>query len=306
MVANPWHPRIAAFFVYILGLLAGGVINEAFPAAQPAVYSVQVGLVVFLLWRYRKLVPELTIKFHWLAIPTGIGLLFAWVYLGYATNYLASLLYDTSLDGFGRWLVPENATTIAEGATREHQLRSEVFRGRENLGDAWYWTTMSLRLLGMSLVVPLFEELFTRSAVVRGTHSARKTWTGMVQVASDLPLIGDWVSHTAVGKRASVQPSMLTQQLKQTPVGMISLFSVAVSTAVFMLSHQRRDWAGCIACGVVWCLMLWWTNRPRKGQTWSDMPEGGRMGLGPIVWSHGITNAVLWIWTIHYSDWQFL
>lgn len=322
MSSNPWNPRATPFFVYMIGMLIGGFIyGGAFglpelPVLRPFVYTAQVGLVCWLLWRYRRLMPELNIKFHWLAVPTGIGLCFAWVYLGYLTNWLAHQL--VSVPGLGdvaAWLVPtyEQHPTHpgqwflpTEQAAANLSSDNDIHNNRETLGDSWYWSTMSLRLLGMSIAVPLFEELWVRSAVLRGSISAGKTRTAAIQLASDLPIIGEWVTDTKAGQRAANEPPMFTQQLQTTTVGQISLFAVVFSTLVFMLAHARRDYLGCIACGLVWCLLVWWTNKPRKGETWDDQPPGGRTGLGPIAWSHGITNACLWYWTIHTGDWQFL
>ncbi|MEM6259182.1 MAG: hypothetical protein AAGI37_12935 [Planctomycetota bacterium] len=322
MAENPWHPRATPFFVYMIGLLAGQFVYAgAFgmpqvPLLIPFIYTLQVGVVLFLLWRYRGLLPELNFRFHWLAVPTGLGLCFAWVYLGYASNWLTGQLVGTPVLGdvmawlvptyeqvpadASQWLVPDAETT--EALTDKHAFTDN----RDALGDAWFWSTMSLRLLGMSIAVPLFEELWVRSAVLRGAFNAGKTKTAVIQLASDMPLIGDWVSGTRAGRRAAEEPPMFTQQLVDYRVGQISLFAVVFSTFVFMLAHQRRDYLGCIACGVVWCLLVWWTNRPKRGEAWADQPPGGRYGLGPIVWSHGITNAALWYWTLHTGDWQYL
>ncbi len=308
MAENPWHPRATPFFVYMIGLLAGQLVYAGafgmpeLPGLIPLIYTLQVGVVAYLLWRYRQLLPELNIKFHWLAVPTGVGLCFAWVYLGYASNWLAN--QAVGLPGVGdivAWLVPTH-DQLPGNTSDSHTINDN----KDALGEAWYWSTMSLRLLGMSIVVPLFEELWVRSAVLRGAFAAGRTKIAAIQLASDLPIIGEWVSETQAGKNAAQQPAMFTVQLKETAVGRISLFAVCFSTLVFMLAHARRDYAGCIACGVVWCLLVWWTNKPKQGETWSDQPAGGRYGLGPIVWSHGITNAALWYWTIYTNDWQFL
>ena len=312
MASSPWHPRIVPFFVYILGLALGAmVILGALPVVLPFLYTLQVGGVVFLLVRYRKLLPEMTLRFHWLAVPTGIGLLFAWVYLGYFTNWLSVQSQGTPVlgDVMG-YLVP----TTPAGSGVDGAERHPIVIGRESFGELWYWATMILRLLGMSLVVPLFEELFIRSAVLRCTRTWAKTRDGIIQVLSDLPLIGEPIANSPAGRRANALGPQFTEQLVNTPVGMITAFSVVASTFVFMLSHQRRDWLGCIACGIVWCGVLWYTNRPRPrkfnedgtAETWDTLPEGGRTGLGPISWSHGITNAALWAWTLQTGDWQFL
>lgn len=321
MAANPWHPRATPFFVYIIGILLGMLITDGafgmpeLPTLIPVVYTVQVGLVVFLLWRYRALLPELNIRFHWLAIPTGVGLLFAWIYLGYATIWVSRALADVPVlsDVAGYLVDPQLPISPAEAreltAQRQAQGLAEpnaILNGKGNIGEGWYWTTMSLRLLGMSIAVPLFEELWVRSAVLRGTFSPAKTKVAILQFAQDLPIIGDSIAQTEAAKRAAQQPPMFTEQLRETRVGQITFFSIAISTIVFMLAHQRRDYLGCVACGVVWCWLVWYTNKPKKGETWDDQPPGGRIGLGPIVWSHGITNATLWAWTIYTGDWQFL
>jgi len=309
MAENPWHPRATPFFVYMIGLLVGGLLHGGMfgtpeiPAIIPLVYTAQVGIVLFLLWRYRKLTPELNIRFHWLAVPTGIGLCFAWVYLGYASNWLANQLVQTPgfIGDAAAWLVPTH-DQLPGNTSNKHAFTDH----RAALGEGWYWTTMTLRLLGMSIAVPLFEELWVRSAVLRGAFHAGKTKVAFLQLASDLPIVGDFVSETKAGKAAAKQPPMFTEQLRETAVGRISLFAVCFSTFVFMLAHTRRDYLGCIACGVVWCWLVWWTNKPKQGKTWADQPPGGRYGLGPIVWSHGITNAALWAWTLWSGDWQFL
>lgn len=308
MAENPWHPRATPFFVYMIGMLIGQLVYAGafgmpeLPALIPVIYTIQVGIVCWLLWRYRKLLPELNIKFHWLAVPTGVGLMFAWVYLGYASNWIvAQVVHVPGLGEVAAWLVP-TYDQLPGNTSDKHAFTDN----RDTLGDAWYWSTMSLRLLGMSIAVPLFEELWVRSAVLRGAFHAGKTKVAFIQLTSDLPIIGEWVSDTQAGKDAAKQPPMFTQQLIEYRVGQISLFAIVFSTLVFMLAHTRRDYMGCIACGVVWCLLVWWTNKPKQGQTWADQPPGGRYGLGPIVWSHGITNATLWYWTIYTNDWQFL
>ena len=235
-------------------------------------------------------------------MPTGVGLLFAWVYLGYFTNWLSHQLMDVpGVNMVSNYLVPTDANDPLN-----KNPRHTFIDNKDALGDAWYWTTMSLRLVGMSLVVPLFEELWVRSAVLRGTFNPAKTKMAVLQVAQDLPLIGDRIANTEAARRAAQQPPMFTEQLRETRVGQITFFSIVISTIVFLLAHQQRDYLGCVACGVVWCWLVWYTNKPKKGETWDDQPAGGRIGLGPIVWSHGITNATLWAWTLWTGDWQFL
>jgi len=276
MAASPWHPRLTPFFVYIALFALITYVADAAPGLYPALYLVQCGLVVWLLWRYRRLIPELNWRFHWLALPTGVGLCAAWVALGYGYNRLF------------------------EGDTAARPLADdETFGPMWDVSPALFWFALVLRLLGMSIVVPMFEELFTRSAVLRGLSNARKTGIGVIQLLCDLPVIGDWLMHTDWGKRAGTKDGVFVQQFRATPVGKLTFFGVFASTAIFAFNHLPRDWAGCVACGLVWCALLWWTNRPA-------LPEAKRKGLGPIVWSHAITNAALWAWTLYTGDWQFL
>lgn len=276
MAASPWHPRLVPFFVYIvlfalISFVAGGVLG-----LYPALYALQCGIVVWLLWRYRRLVPELNWRFHWLALPTGLGLCAAWIALGYGYNLI-----------FHGDLAPR---PLAD---------DETFGPMWEASAALFWGAMILRLLGMSIVVPMFEELFTRSAVLRGLSDWRKTGIGVIQLFCDLPVIGDWLMHTRIGRKAGTKDGMFIKQFRATAVGQLTVFGVLASTLIFMFNHQWRDWAGCIVCGVVWCGLLGWTNRPA-------LPEEKRLGLGPIVWSHAITNAALWGWTLYGGDWQFL
>lgn len=299
MSANPWHPRITPFAVYILFLALLGLdglferladithaaapVSELFttlaagwkhPATYAVVYTTQCTLVVLLMWRYRRLTPELNVRFHWLALPTAVLLTVAWVLLGFGYNLVFS----------GEARPPADP---------------QMFERMRDQSPTFMHVSLGLRLLGMSLVVPLFEEMFVRSAALRGMHSARQTGIGIVQVLCDLPMIGDWLMHTKLGQRALDQPGMFTRQLERTPLGDVSLFAVFASTLVFLVSHMPRDWMGCVACGVVWCWLVWWTNR-------SSLPAERRLGLGPVVWSHGLTNALLWGYTVVSGDWQFL
>ncbi|MEM1108766.1 MAG: hypothetical protein AAGH99_08755 [Planctomycetota bacterium] len=329
--SNPWHPRIAPFFCWILFMTAAQFLlsAEALQPVKPFLYLAQCVVTCWLLWHYRKLTPELNLKFHWLAVPTGVGLLVAWVVLGYAmcgelgwrweqamAGQWAAALGEFPYAELGREPNRFGPELDADGQTIPHPLNEQI-----NTHPALGYFALGLRLLGMALIVPLFEEMFIRSAMLRGLQRPGPTMTGLLQFASDLPGVGDWISNTAAGKKANDQPPAFTKQLTETPVGSVTLFAVIASTIVFTASHAPRDWPGCIACGIVWCWLVWYTNRPRpqKNETWrsvnglaEDAPAqelisgGGRLGLGPVAWSHGITNALLWAYTVLGNDWRFL
>ena len=270
MAANPWHPRIIPFVVYLLFLAGISFTLDWSLYTYPVLYAMQFAAVAWLLWRYRLLLPELTLRFHWLAVPTGLGLVAAWLGLGYLMIHLAP-----------GW--------FAYGGEPHY------FQEMADTSAVLYGLSLGLRLAGMALLVPLFEELFIRSACLRGLHSGRKTGLALVQLAEDLPIVGDWVLHSKLGQRVRSLPGQFTEQLRECPVGTVTAFGFAASTFIFMIHHLPRDWPGCIACAVVWCWLLWYTNRGER-----------KLGLGPIVWSHGITNAALWAWCLGMGDWQFM
>ncbi len=279
MASNPWHPRVVPFFVYILALALASFVpggDRVAALAYLPIYLTANILILWLLWRYRKLTPELNLRFHWTVIPSAAFLTFAWVALGYG--------YNTLFFGGLEKVALEDADTFGELVA---------------VGPAVFWTVFVARGLGMSIVVALFEELFIRSAMLRGLHRWRLTKTGLLQVAHDLPALGDVVADKPAVIAAQKEPPAFTVQLTNTPLGRVTVFATVASTLVFMLSHGLRDWAGCIACGVVWCAMVWWTNRER-------LPVEKRAGLGPVVWSHGLVNAALWVFTYTTGDWQFL
>ena len=296
MAQNPWHPRVAPFAVYIVMLVPIQWLTENAPRAYPVVYSIQCLLVVWLLWRYRRLLPELNMKFHWLAIPVGVGVLIAWILLGWfmagELAYRWQALASDGLQGLqgklGAEALGEEPGFLAEkfGMTQKHFL--EKLRGES---AAFYWLSNGLRLLGMSIVVPLFEELFIRSLMLRSLHKAGPTGTGLLQVLLDLPWIGDRLLTTDAGRRASEQPPAFGLQFDATPLGALCVFGVCSSTFIFMINHGMRDYPGCIVCGVAYCLLLGATRHK---------------GLGPVVWAHGITNGLLWTYTLYTNDWQFL
>ena len=304
MSASVWHPRVVPFFVFIVMLLVLGVLGERYVWSWPVIYGLQCGVVAWLLWRYRRLLPELTLKFHWLAVVTGVGLCVAWVVLGEVSMVVGEWVQGRGVAGWrlGRgvtWLLPSLLPVTPE-QRGEHLLVTMGRAEPEGYGSpVLMWVSLVVKLLGMSLVVPLFEELFVRSAVLRALYSPRRAWLGTVQFLLDMPMVGDALAGTRVGRRALEAEPAFAEGFRVTPLGALSVFGVVASTVVFAASHAPRDWAGCAACGVVWCWLLWYTNRSRA---WRDRP----LGLGPICWSHGITNAALWGWTLWANDWTYL
>ncbi len=263
MAQSPWHPRFLPFLAYV-GLLPLTSATLAWtPELYSVVYVVQCALPIWLLWRYRQLLPDLTLHFHWLAIPTGIFVAVAWIWLGH-------------------WMVDTFPSQFASQETTNFFTE---------MGPAFGWLAFSLRLVGMSVVVPLFEELFIRSLLIRSLHHFRTTAIGLIQIVQDLPILGEWLMHTSWGTRADSYPAVFGPQFDRTPLGQLSVFGVTASTIVFAAHHAVRDWPGCVVCALAYCLLLSVTRQK---------------GLGPVCWAHGITNALLWAYTLQTNDWQFL
>lgn len=265
MAVHPAHPRIAPFLAYIVLLPVVSFGTDYLPLSYPVLYTIQCVLVGAMLWRYRKLTPELTLSFHWLAVIVGVGVFVTWIVLGMMMVRLWPAMFEM--------------TDV------------KIFWDEAYMGPIVGHIGFSLRLVGMAILVPLFEELFIRSLALRCLHRRRETEIGILQILEDLPLIGEWVLHTNIARRAAHQPAIFSTEFKRTPLGALSMFGVAASTFVFMLSHNPRDWPGIWACGIAYCLLLGFTRHK---------------GLGPVIWAHGITNALLWVYTLQTGDWQFL
>ncbi len=263
MESHPWHPRVLPFAVYIILLAAVGVCSDRWPQSYPFVYFVQCAATASLLWRYRRLCPELTFRFDWRALPVGVLVAVAWV-------------------GLGKWMAGLSGP-VEIGGAEEHLF--------ERLSPGFKAVSLGLRFLGMSLLVPIFEELFVRSLLLRSFHRGRQVAVAVIQWCQEIPGLGDWLMHTSLAQRADHYDQPLGRAFNATALGVLSLSGVAGSTLIFMFGHVMRDWPGAILCGIVYCLLL----RATRDK-----------GLGPVIWAHGLTNALLWGWCVSTGDWLFL
>ncbi len=266
MLRHPWHPRIVPLFVYLALLGVTAILRDWRPVTYPFVYTFQCGLTVWLFWRYRKLMPELTLKFDLLAVPFAIWATAAWIGMGVG---MAHLFPETFGDSGYKYFAPENM-------------------GETPLA----WTSVLLRLVGMSIVPPLIEEVFYRSLILRSAYRARPVGYALAQILSDLPVIGEWVSDTKWVREADQHPRALGNQFDATPYGKLSVFSVALATViwVFIGGHAMRDWPATALISVAWCVLAY--LRRSKG-------------LGPVIWSHGLCNAMLWGYSMYMQDWRW-
>ncbi len=261
---NPWHPRISPWLVYMLLLAVALAARQWQGWTYVPLKLLQTAAVLHLVWRWRTLLPELSCRFHLAVLPVSGILVAGWIYL----------------NGVMRGLFPALADA-------EPSYFAELFKQDAGL----FGLAATAHLLAMVTAVPLVEELFNRSLLLRSLHRPRATAIGVLQFLIDVPLLGDLLLRTRLGEVAQQQPPVLARAFAATPLGQLSVFGVAASTAVFMLVHATVDWPGAILCGVTWCFLL---HRTRH------------LGLGPVIWSHALVNLLLWLYVVVYQQWQFL
>ncbi len=262
---HPWHPRVTPWFVYMIFLTVALFAREWQPVTYIPIKLLQTLVVCGLIWRWRHLTPELNWKFHWSVIPVSLFLTGAWIYLNKGMVALFPGLGDAEPSFFEQLAADDSGGIL--------------------------WTAAIAHLIAMCTAVPMIEEVFNRSLLLRSLSSARTTGIGLMQLLCDMPIIGDWLIHTKPGTRATQMEPVFGPQFERTPLGELSLFGIIASSVVFALVHATRDWPGAIVCGVTWCIML---NRTRH------------LGLGPIIWSHALVNLLLWGHVMYHHEWQFM
>ncbi len=285
LAAHPWHPRVVPEFAYLL-LMSVTIFARDHLAGWMLIplYVVQCGVTAWLLWKWRGRLPELNWRFHWSALPVGLGVCAAWVALGLGTIHL----------------FPSMGPTEAQRAGEE-PVGFAAYFPEDAYGAAapvLTWVALGLRLLGMSLVVPMFEELFNRSLLLRSLSHPRLTAIGVVNLVHDMPLIDEVFGDTDLARRAGKHHRVFGDRFEAVPLGKLTVFGVLASTLVFMVVHAPADYAGAFVCGVVYCLLVGYTNNSRR-----------RLGLGPVIWAHAITNAALWAWVVYVDEpwgWHFM
>ncbi len=172
---NPWHVRIAPWFVYMLLLSVAVYARQWQGWTYVPLKLLQTAAVLYLVWRWRSLLPELTWRFHAAVLPVSVALVASWIYLN-----------DLML-----WLFP----ALAE---REASF-FEILHGQ---GVGLFWLAATAHLIAMCIAVPIAEELFNRSLLLRSLHRPGATAVGILQVLADVPLIGDLLVRTRLGKEA--------------------------------------------------------------------------------------------------------
>jgi uncharacterized protein len=125
--------RTAPFAVFALLTLVQGQFGDS---AQYWIYALKTIVAAWLLWLFRRQVPELQWKFSWEAVAAGVAVFIVWV----------------GLDGFYPMFPRERsfdpARTYGQGSVLGLMLTG-------------------VRILGSTLVVPMLEEVFYRSFLYR-------------------------------------------------------------------------------------------------------------------------------------------
>jgi CAAX prenyl protease-like protein len=109
------------------------------------------------------------------------------------------------------------------------------------------WGLVVVRWIGAALLVPVMEELFWRSFLMR------------------------WIDNPDFEK---VDPAQVSPR------------AIALSTLVFMLAHTQ--WLGAIVAGLAYAWLYRYTR-----------------SLWVPILAHAVTNGVLGMWVVVYSNWQF-
>jgi hypothetical protein len=261
---HPAHPRVVPWAVYVTVMVAAVQIRDWNSWAYVPCKAVQVLAVLCLVWRFRRLVPEITLRFHWAILPVSMVLTVCWISLnGFMISTFPSL--SDPKPGFFETLKADN--------------------------EMLFWVAAIAHLIAMCSAVPLVEEVFNRSLVLRMASDSRGLRSAMRQLVCELPVIGERVRRSVTKRDQEYQRLSSSEQFYATPLGKLTFPGVVVSTGLFMLAHATADWPGAVLCGVVWCVLLQRTRR---------------LGLGPVIWSHALVNALLWIYVMNTESFSFI
>lgn len=139
MAKSPEHARFLPFLIFVVITFFGGTMGGD---GMFWLYAVKTAVGAWMVWEMRKFVPEMRWSFSWEALAVGIVIFIAWVGLDplYPKNHL--LFKDT-----------------------KESIWNPFAHFGEGSGIAW--ALISIRIFGMTIVVPPIEEAFYRSLVYR-------------------------------------------------------------------------------------------------------------------------------------------
>ena len=267
MTERPWRPRTVPFFAYGLILWPLQVFSVSRPSLYPLLYMAQCAVVLWLVIYYRRLLPELKLNFYWLAVPAGLLGALVWI-------QLRLWLSDLAIPWF-------------------HQPSLVVF---DHMSPAVRWLSLTLRLGGMIIVVPIMEELFFRSLLLRSCLRAKKTYLAIMGYFRSIPGLGFLLTGRPFRRRKRPPRGIFTREFNFNPLGKLSIFNVSIMIVLWcVLSHKPVDFPATVVCGLLYTFVLWAGNS-----------SGRSGGLGPVIWAHGITNSILWLYAVYTSNWLIL
>jgi len=133
-------------------------------------------------------------------------------------------------------------------------------------GVHWSQAGLGLRLATAGLVVPVFEELLMRGYVLR--------------------LVLQWDLLRKAGAEDAFGKAFHDSSIEQVEAGSWTLAAVVISTVVFALGHQVREWPAALAYGLLMAAL--WINRK---------------DLLSCVVAHGVTNIALTLYIWNTKQW---
>jgi CAAX prenyl protease-like protein len=190
----PWLPYVAPMAVFLILTSLEGYLPESTAASPriyyPAFYTFKIAIVALTCWYFRSSWRDLVPwpGFKSLALAIGLGL-------------LVTLLW-VKLDG----LYPIYGSVGSRAA-----FNPNVLGGWSKVGF------LAVRMLGLVLIVPLFEELFWRSFVVR------------------------WINDP--------------DKFDKVPIGQITPMAAAITAGLFAIEHPA-EWLPALLTGGLWAWLL--------------------------------------------------
>jgi CAAX prenyl protease-like protein len=190
-------PYVAPLFAYI-GLSAletylPRVDGEPSPAWYPLAYAAKLTIVVLVAWWYRATWRDFRPAPTWRALVLAIV---------------------TGLVVWGLWIGLEGRYPMFA------ILGKRVGFNTDRLAPGMRWAFLSVRMLGLVVVVPLVEELFWRSFLMRWLIDPDNWW--------------------------------------KVPVGQVTLLAAGATSAAFALAHP--EWLPALLTGLLWAALLWRTS----------------------------------------------
>ncbi|MCC5828494.1 MAG: CPBP family intramembrane metalloprotease [Phycisphaeraceae bacterium] len=290
MERHPAHPRLVPFVLYVALLFVVVLAREQHPLTYPVLYAIKIALVSWVVWRYRKLMPEITLSFHWLAIPAAVICTAGWIGLAWLMAGEFGIRMEAVMAGEPLGAIDYAAEDVTAGIFAI--TSTNFFVGFLESHPAAAWISLGMRLLGMTILVAIIEEVLYRSLLLRSLSRWRDTRIALLQFLGDMPIIGDMILHRKAVIEAAKEDHVLKRAFERVPLGHVTFFGVLIGAVLWSaLSHLPRDWPGTFLCAFVFAWVLVKTREK---------------GLGPVIWAHGLTNALLWGYVIATGDWQFL